>query len=250
MSSLITQACVKLFFCTTHQRDSHQKGTFINTIRNGNYATWPKLTVMLINCYYPDLDKTVKGHLKGQRQGIRLTTQKAWKKIIENETVKIKIKGKQSPFHHIPLTKTHKAFFPIEDLSNSICTDQMWAFPFTSQQCNRYIKVIIQLDANYIFVKPMGSRSKEEMIRVHERIINRMRLAGLRLKKHTLDNKALEAFKQCIQEQQMQYKLVPLGNHQCNQADHVIQTFKALLSQYLQVSTTSSISPCGATSSN
>jgi hypothetical protein len=54
-----------------------------------------------------------------------------------------------------------------------------------------------------------------------------MRLAGLGLKIHKLDNKALEAFKQCIQEQQMQYKLVPLGNHHCNQAERVIQTFKA-----------------------
>jgi hypothetical protein len=56
-----------------------------------------------------------------------------------------------------------------------------------------------------------------------------MRLAGLGLKKHTLDNEALEAFKQCIQEQQMQYKVVPLGNHQCNQAERAIQTFKAHL---------------------
>ncbi len=46
----------------------------------------------------------------------------------------------------------------------------------------------------------MRSRSKEEMIRAYEKIINRMRLAGLGLKKHTLDNNALEAFKQCIQE--------------------------------------------------
>jgi hypothetical protein len=67
--------------------------------------------------------------------------------------------------------------------------------------------VAIHLDANYFFVQPMRSRSKEEMIRAYKKIINR---------KHTLDNKALEAFKQCIQEQQMQYKLVPLGNHQCN----------------------------------
>ncbi len=52
-------------------------------------------------------------------------------------------------------------------------------------------------------------------------------MAGLGLKKHTLDNKASEAFKQCIQEQQMQYKLVPLGNHQRNQAECAIQTFKA-----------------------
>jgi hypothetical protein len=60
--------------------------------------------------------------------------------------------------------------------------------------------VTIHLNANYIFVGPMRSRSKEEMIRAYEKIINRMSLAGLGLKKHTLDNKASEASKQCIQE--------------------------------------------------
>ncbi len=119
-------------------------------------------------------------------------------KLIENKTVMIKIKGEKSPFHHIPITKTHEAFFCIEDLSDSIHTNQMGAFPFTSQRGNRYIMVAIHLDVNYIFVKPMRSRSKEEMIRAYEKIINRMRLAGLGLKKHTLDNIALEAFKQCI----------------------------------------------------
>jgi hypothetical protein len=133
--------------------------------------------VMLINRYYPDLDKTVKGHLKGKRQGIRSTKQKVLEKIIENKMVRIKIKGKKSPLHHIPLTKTHKAFFHIEDLSDLILTDQMGAFPFTSQQGNRYIMVAIHLDANYIFIKPMRNRSKEEMIRAYEKLINRMRLA-------------------------------------------------------------------------
>ena len=46
------------------------KATFIDAVCNGNYSTWPKLTVTLINRYFPDLDKIVKGHLKGQRQGI------------------------------------------------------------------------------------------------------------------------------------------------------------------------------------
>jgi hypothetical protein len=87
--------------------------------------------------------------------------------------------------------------------------------------------VAIHLNANYIFVEPMRSRSMEEMIWAYKKIINKIRLAGLGLKTHTFDNKALEVFKQCIQEQQMQYKLVPPGNHQHNQAEHAIQTFKA-----------------------
>jgi hypothetical protein len=46
------------------------KATFINTVHNGNYFTWPKLAVTLIYRYFPDSDKTIKGHLKSQRQGI------------------------------------------------------------------------------------------------------------------------------------------------------------------------------------
>jgi hypothetical protein len=58
------------------------KATFIDAVRNGNYSTWPKLTVTLINCYFPDSDEMIKGHLKGQRQGIRSTKQVALDKII------------------------------------------------------------------------------------------------------------------------------------------------------------------------
>jgi hypothetical protein len=46
------------------------KETFIRAVCNGSYATWPKLMVPLVNLYFPDSDKTVKGHLKDQRQGI------------------------------------------------------------------------------------------------------------------------------------------------------------------------------------
>jgi hypothetical protein len=65
------------------------------------------------------------------------------------------------------------------------------------------------------------------MIQAYEKIINRMRMAGLGIKKHTLDNKASDAFKQYIRQQQIQFELVPPGNHRRNQAERAIQTFKA-----------------------
>ncbi len=166
------------------------KETFVDAIRKGNCATWPKLTVTLINRYFPDSDKTIKGHLKGQCQGICSTKQIALEKIIKNKQVRIKIEGENSLFHHIPITKTHEAFFHIKDLSDSIHTDQTGAFPFTSQCGNRYIMVAIHLDANYVFVEPISSRSKGEMIRAYEKIITRMKAAGLGIRKHTLDNEA------------------------------------------------------------
>jgi hypothetical protein len=99
-------------------------------------------------------------------------------------TVRTKFEGKESPFHHIPITKTHEAFFRNKDLTKSIHTNQTGAFPFTSQQGNRYIVVAIHLDPNYNFVEPMQSRSTDKMIRAYKKMINRMRLAGLGLKIH------------------------------------------------------------------
>ena len=74
------------------------------------------------------------------------------------------------------------------DLTDEIHTNQMGAFPHTSQRGNRYIMVAIHLDANYIFAEPMKNRTEGEMIRVYQKIINQMKAAGLGLKKQVLDN--------------------------------------------------------------
>ena len=65
------------------------------------------------------------------------------------------------------------------------------------------------------------------MIRVYQKILNRMKAAGLGLRKQVLDNKCSAAMKVCIKENSMDYKLVPPGQHRRNQAEQAIQTFKA-----------------------
>ena len=47
----------------------------------------------------------------------------------------------------------------------------------------------------------MRNRTKEEMMRAYEKIINRMGITGLGIKKHTLENEASDAFKQYIRQQ-------------------------------------------------
>ncbi len=80
---------------------------------------------------------------------------------------------------------------------------------------------------NYIFAKPMKNRTEGEMIRVYKKILNRMKAAGLGLKKQVLDNKCSAEMKACIKENGMDYELVPTGQHRRNQAERAIQTFKA-----------------------
>ena len=87
--------------------------------------------------------------------------------------------------------------------------------------------VVIQLDSNYIFAKPMKNRTEGEMIRVHKKRINQMKAAGLGIKKQILDNECSAELKACIQGSGIDYELVPPGKHRRNQAEREIQTFKA-----------------------
>ncbi len=203
------------------------KETFIRAVCNGNHATWPKLTVQLIHKYMPDSDEIAKGHLKGQCQGVRLTKQKAFKKMIEVEEGRIKIEGESSPFRPLPPTKLNNIVVRVEDINEEIHTNQTGAFPHTSQCGNRYIIVAIHLNMNYTFAEPMKNRMEGEMIRVYQKILNRMKAAGLGLRKQVLDNKCSAAMEACIKENGMDYKLVPPGQHRHNQAEQAIQTFKA-----------------------
>jgi hypothetical protein len=63
------------------------KETFLEAVRAGNFATWPGLTTTLIAKHFPDSDETQKGHMKGQRKGVRSTKVK--------QTVEIKIEPGQ-----------------------------------------------------------------------------------------------------------------------------------------------------------
>jgi hypothetical protein len=183
------------------------KETFIRSVCNRNYATWPKLTIQLIHKYMPDLDETAKEQFKGQRQGVRSTKQKAFEKKFEVEDARIKIEGESSPFHPLPPTKLNDIFVHVENLNEEIHTNQTGAFPHTSQCGNHYIMVAIHLDTNYIFAKPMKNRMEGEMIRVYQKILDRVKAARLGLRKQVLDNECSAAMKACIKENGMDYKL-------------------------------------------
>ena len=83
------------------------------------------------------------------------------------------------------------------------------------------------LNANYIFTKPMKNRTEGEMVRVYQKLIHQMQAAGLGIKKQVLDNECSAAMKECIKHNNIEYELVPPGQHRQNQAEQAIQTFKA-----------------------
>ncbi len=125
-----------------------------------------------------------------------------------------------------PAKRFNDILVHVKDLADSIHSNQTGAFPYTSQRGNRYVMVAIHLDANYIFNEPMKNRTEGEMIKAYQKIINRMKAAGLGLKTHWLDNEASTAYKECIRNNGMIHELVPPDNHRSNLAERAIQTFK------------------------
>jgi hypothetical protein len=163
-----------------------------------------------------------KGHMKGQRKSVRST------KVRKPNGVEIKIEPgtEHSPLPTTPIKQHDDIFVHVTNLTDTIHTNQMGAFPLTSQQGYRYIMVRIHLDCNYIFCELMKNRTEDKRIIAYQKMVGRMEVSGLRLKHHRLDDKCSEKFKQCIKKNWMTHKLVPPDCHQRNIANRAIQTFK------------------------
>ncbi len=50
-------------------------------------------------------------------------------------------------------------------------SNQTGQFPTRSQQGNKYIMVMVEIDSNAILVQPMKSRKDEEMIRAYNALL-------------------------------------------------------------------------------
>jgi hypothetical protein len=107
-------------------------------------------------------------------------------------------------------------------------SNQTGQFPMQSQQGNKYIMFMVEINSNAILVEPMNSRKDEEMIRAYNALLLRLKHAGIVPKKHILDNEVSENMKNHIHDTcKFNIELVPLGCHQCNAAEVAIRNFKA-----------------------
>ena len=75
-------------------------------------------------------------------------------------------------------------------------------------------------------MEPMKNRNSGHMIKNYQKIIERMKAAGLGIKKHYLDNKVSNDFKAAIKKNDYKFEKVAPSNHRCNIAERVIQTAK------------------------
>ena len=86
--------------------------------------------------------------------------------------------------------------------------------------------LIIELNINAILGKAMQNESAGEMVKTYQVLDNRLKAAGINLKRHILDNKCSKNPKQAIEVNVMGCQPVPLADHMRNITEKTIQTFE------------------------
>ena len=199
---------------------TQQKKTWITAIRAGNYLSWPMLTTTAVIKHFPESDETQMGHMRNIKQGIRSTKEKRKPTTFDLDN------GTQVT---LPCKKHHSIYITIENMKETICTDQTGAFPIRSRRSNKYILILCEIDSNAIYSQPMQNRTTGEIIRSYQTTLEHLQNENVHPKKHILDNEISEEYKQAIRDNGMQYELVPAGQHRRNVAEKAIQTWKSHL---------------------
>ena len=83
-------------------------------------------------------------------------------------------------------------------MKETIYSDQTGRFPKTSLRGNKYIMVMVEVDSNVILVEPMKSRQDDEMTRAYKHLMLRLQRAGIKPKKHVMDNEVSDRMKDTI----------------------------------------------------
>jgi hypothetical protein len=118
------------------------KDTWVKAIKNGNYVSWPGLTLNAVNKHFPESIKTQQGRMKKQRQNVRPMKQK---QIVE-ETSEDEVLTRAVAKHNI-LAKVLKA-------CNTVYSDQTGCLPVQSNRGNRFVMVFYNVNSNYIDAEP------------------------------------------------------------------------------------------------
>jgi hypothetical protein len=134
------------------------KSTWLKAIKAGNYVGWPMLNERNIQKYYPETIETPKGHLNQTRKNVQSTKEKS-APLETCDTSQLRGKKVQDVY-----TQTYM-------VRKTMFSNQTGQLPTRSQQGNKYIIVMVEINSNAILVEPMKSRKDEEMIRAYNALL-------------------------------------------------------------------------------
>ena len=124
--------------------------------------------------------------------------------------------------------KVRDVYVKVYNARETTFSDQTGQFPTRSEQGNKYIMVMVEVDSNSILVELLKSHKEAELICGYKSLLRQLQQAGIVPRKHVMANKISKAMKEHIWYKcRVKLELVPPGCHRCNAADVAIHNFKA-----------------------
>jgi len=174
------------------------KTSWLKAIRKGNYLSWPLINIKNVAKYFPESEETQKGHMRGQRQGVRSTR-------VAEPTEDIPT--------NIPHQKKGDILITEHEVKSLMYAVQTGLFPAVSSLGNKYIMILHHVDSNSSWAEAMRNQSGDELILTRARALARMRCRGLIPNHQILDNQASAEYKATSEASGMTYELVPPEEH-------------------------------------
>ncbi len=196
------------------------KGTWINAIKKGHFATWPGLNVEIVNKHLPKSVATSQGHLDQQRKNLRSTKPKP------EETDEGTMHEPTPLDEGRKVNEIYAAIEEYDEQTGKIHSDLTGPFPVTSNRGNKYVLVVYDYDSNAIIARPVKNRKAETIAETYEEIFDYLTKRGLRPKLQRLDNEASQLLKDFLNEKEIKFQLAPPYIHRRNAAERAIRTFK------------------------
>ena len=142
------------------------KETLLAATRAGFLTSWPGITMTTINKHFSESIETQKGHMKHQRHSIRSTKKPQLQPgVTEADKIALDMEMKTLKQKHRDI------YIQVYEEKELVYSNQTGKFPTTSSRGNKYIMVLYYIDGSYIMMEPMKSRHENEMIRVHNILI-------------------------------------------------------------------------------
>ena len=203
----------------------------LKAIMQGNYNSWPLITVCNVRKYFPELEETQMGHTRGARQGMRSNQTPSGFSTLGDDSApppiaKIEKKGDI-------IIKMYEIGKDMR-LRNTMFSDQTGKFPFVSSHNNKFIMLIHHVDSNSTLMEPLPNQLEYMLIAARTKIPKRMRRQGILPTHQILNNQCSARMKLAMDltvllnwsTSKMTYKLVPPDEHWLNISEETIQTFK------------------------
>ena len=133
------------------------KASWLKAIRKGNYLSWPLINVKNVAKYFPESEETQKGHMRGQRQGVRST------RVTEPT---------EGTPPNIPHQKKGDILITEHEVKSlMLYADQTGLFPAVSSLGNKYVIILHHVDSNSTWSEAMRNQSGGELILARARAL-------------------------------------------------------------------------------